>query len=145
MNDMAGISAFLATPAVALAMLFWVQFSVTRENRFGVLNDIAVVVALILLILPAIAVGDLLADADGWFGVLSWIAIAGLVLAALGQVLLISGAISLQTSFVTGGIGIALFWRGWLPSPSSHCVTRAHPLASAGRQSCSSPLSWMSS
>ncbi|MDH4333641.1 MAG: hypothetical protein OEW24_00005, partial [Chloroflexota bacterium] len=83
----------------------------------------------LLLILPVLAVLLLAGDEAGWwFSILSWLAIAGLVLVAVGQLLLVVGVISLNTSFLTGGVGITPFllwalatiWTAWsfgVPSP----------------------------
>ena len=108
MNVIAGLSAFFAIPAVALAMLYWGQFLVSRSQQDGRRNDIAAAVVMIFLILPVIAVNDLVGG-SGWFNVVSWAAVAGLVLMIAGQALLVAGAIRLETSFMTGGVGFVPF------------------------------------
>ena len=42
-----------------------------------------------------------------WFDAVTWVAVVGMVVAGVGQLLLVAGAISLQTSFKSGSIGIA--------------------------------------
>jgi hypothetical protein len=60
-----------------------------------------------LLVLPAWALLEVEGlGARRWFRVLTWLTIAGLVLATVGQLLLVAGLITLETSFVTGGLGI---------------------------------------
>ena len=65
-----------------------------------------------LIILPAITVANLAGEQVGaWFDVVTWVAVAGTVIAGVGQVLLVAGGISLQTSFITGlGIIPVLVW-----------------------------------
>jgi len=101
----AGLSAFLAIPALLLALVFGALFFLGRGRHYGPLNDIASAALLLLLIPPAIAINDLIGSDPAWFAAVTWIAIAGMVIAAVGQVLLVLGAISLNTSFITGGIG----------------------------------------
>ncbi len=104
MDVAAGLSAFLAIPALLAALIFGLLFFLGRGRHFGPLNDVAIAVALLLLILPAIALNDLV-GAPTWFAAITWVAVAGMILAAVGQLLLVVGVIGLNTSFVTGGIG----------------------------------------
>ena len=109
----AAISAFLAIPALVLAGLFGVLFFSGRGGRYGPLNDLFSALAIFLMILPAIAVNTAAGKQVGvWFDVVTWAAVAGMVVAGVGQGLLVAGRISLQTSFVTGGSGIlpVLVW-----------------------------------
>jgi hypothetical protein len=105
MDLLAGLSAFLAIPALLLALTYGLLFFLGRGQRYGPLNDIASAAVLLLLILPAIALKDLVGADPAWFGIVTWVAVAGMVVAAVGQVALVLGAISLNTSFVTGGVG----------------------------------------
>jgi hypothetical protein len=74
---------------------------------WGPINDVATSVALLALVLPVIAVDRIAGpDVGPWLRVVSVAAIGGIALAATGQVLLVVGVIDLETSFVTGGIGI---------------------------------------
>ena len=85
-----------------------------RGDRFGTLNDLFSAIALLLLILPVIAVNEkVAADAGGWLLPLTVATLAGLLLAAVGQLLLIVRVIDLSTSFMTGGLGI-LPVLGWV-------------------------------
>ncbi len=104
---LAGASALLAIPALLLAGLFLALFFGGRGAHYGPLNDIFSALSLLLLILPAIAIyASAQAAAGAWLAVVTWLAVAGMVIGAAGQVLLVVGVINLQTSFVTGGIGI---------------------------------------
>jgi len=102
-----GASALFAIPTLLLAGLFLVLFFGGRGEPYGSLNDIFSALSLLLLILPAIAIYvNTQAAAGAWFAVVTWLAVAGMVVGAAGQVLLVAGVINLETSFVTGGIGI---------------------------------------
>ena len=104
---LAGSSALLGIPALLLSGFFLVLFFGGYGERYGPLNDIFTAVALLLLALPAIAVFSLASDETGvWLAVVTWLAVAGMVVGAAGQLLLVAGVISLETSFVTGGFGI---------------------------------------
>lgn len=110
---LAGISTFLAIPALLLAGFFGSLFFLGRGERYGPLNDLFVALTMFLIILPAITVENLAGEQVGaWFDVVTWVAVAGMVIAGVGQVLLVAEGISLQTSFVTGGLGVipVLVW-----------------------------------
>jgi len=99
---------------VLLAGVTLALFFGGRGDRFGTLNDLFSAIALLLLIPPVIAVNErLAADVGGWLLPLTTAALAGLLLAAVGQLLLIVRVIDLSTSFVTGGLGI-LPVLGWV-------------------------------
>ena len=107
----------LAIPAVLLAGYFGILFFLGRGERYGPLNDLFFALTLFLIILPAIAVTSLADEqVKTWFEVVTWVAVAGMVVAGVGQVLLVARIISLQTSFMTGGLGIVpmLVWMGSL-------------------------------
>lgn len=85
-----------------------------RGDRFGALNDFFSAIALLLVIPLVIAVNERLhAEAGGWLLPLTVVTLAGLLIAAAGQLLLIVRVIDLSTSFVTGGLGI-LPVLGWV-------------------------------
>jgi hypothetical protein len=110
---LAGISTFLAIPALLLAGYFGLLFFQGRGERYGPLNDMFSALTIFLLVPTAIAVNTL-ADGrvEGWFQVVTWLAVAGMLLAGVGQLLLVAGTINLQTSFITGTVGIipVLVW-----------------------------------
>ena len=74
---------------------------------FGPINDLFVSITTMALILPVLAIDRLARGRTGpWFRLVSYAAIVGLVLIAVGQLLLVLGVIELETSFTTGGLGI---------------------------------------
>lgn len=111
----AAICAWLSIPALLLAAVFITLFFGGAGYIFGPLNDAMVVLTALLLIAPARQLVKALgAPPARWFAVLTWIAMGGLALIALGQTLLIVHVISLSDSFVTGCLGIlpVLVWLG---------------------------------
>ena len=109
----ASLSAWLAIPSLLLSALFLVLFFGGKGAGYGSLNDLFVAVVAVLLALPARALVAAVGDAAGrWFDIVSWFAVAGLLLIAVGQLLLIARVISLGGSFTTGGLGIlpVLVW-----------------------------------
>jgi hypothetical protein len=103
----AGISALVAIVAVIVSGITIALFFGGAGAFWGPVNDLATAVALLALVLPVLAVQRIArADAGIWLDVVSVAALAGIVLAATGQILLVAGRISLETSFVTGGLGI---------------------------------------
>ncbi len=123
----AGISAFLAIPALALSGYFGALFSLRKGDHYGPLNDVFFALAVFLLILPAIAVNDLANQQVGvWFDTVTWAAVAGMVVADVGQTLLVVRAISLQASFTTGGLGI-LPVLAWMASMAVVSLRNAVP------------------
>lgn len=108
-------SALLAAPAVVLSGVFVALFFGGAGDLFGSLNDFFVALALALLVLPAIALAHVVGAAGGrWFRALTWATVAGLAVAAVGQLLLIARVISLEASFMTGSLGIlpVVVWGG---------------------------------
>jgi hypothetical protein len=106
-STLAAIGA-LVVSAVALALFFG-----GAGAFWGPVNDVFVALFLFLLLPAVVAVWRLSPDDIGpWFGILSLAAMAGIVVAAVGQLLLVAGVIELQTSFVTGGVGVVpvLLW-----------------------------------
>jgi len=89
-----------------------------------------IVVTVLALILPMLAVDRLAAEAGiGWVRLVTIGAVLGAILIAVGQTALVLGFLSLQGSFVTGGLGfipivvwlvalvVLTFASGVLPSP----------------------------
>jgi len=102
-----GALGFLILGAAALSLFFG---SGDVSNPFGPISDVLFVGVAILLVPPVRAVQQLVDGRAGrWFDLVSWLAIAGLVVSGGGQVLLIAGLIPLGVSFVTFGSGLALF------------------------------------
>jgi hypothetical protein len=103
----AGVSAMIAIVALIVSGITIALFFGGAGAFWGPVNDLATSIALVALLLPVVAVNRLAREQTGvWLDVVTVAAIAGIVLAATGQVLLVMGVISLETSFVTGGVGI---------------------------------------
>jgi hypothetical protein len=103
----AGLSALLAIVALIVSGITIALFFGGAGAFWGPVNDLATAVALLGLVLPVLAVQRLArSDAGPWLDIVTIAALAGILLAATGQVLLVAGRISLETSFVTGGLGI---------------------------------------
>lgn len=110
-STLAAIGA-LVVSAVALALFFG-----GAGAFWGPVNDVFVALFLFLLLPAVVAVWRLSPDDIGpWFGILSAAAMAGIAVAAVGQLLLVAGVIELRTSFLTGGVGVApvLLWMAGL-------------------------------
>ena len=109
----AGLSGVVALVALVVAAVTIALFFGGAGQVFGPINDVFVAIMVIALILPILAVDRLAAGQAGlWLRIVSVGAITGAVLIAVGQLLLVVGVIDLETSFVTGGLGIipVLVW-----------------------------------
>jgi hypothetical protein len=112
-GEVAGYGALAAIGSLLLSAVAIALFFGGAGDFWGPINDLFVSLTLILLIPVIVAVLRLAPDDIGpWFAVVCVAAIAGALLGAIGQVLLVVGVIDLQASFVTGGIGVApiLLW-----------------------------------
>ncbi len=82
---------------------------------WGPVNDL-LVVATVLLLLPALIVVRGLARGyvGSWFTGLTVAAVIGVLVIAAGQLALVAGLITLDTSFLTGGLGVlpVIAWLG---------------------------------
>jgi hypothetical protein len=103
----AGYAALTIIPLqIAAGLSLWLFFGGVGAV-FGPINDLLVAISLALLALPILAIRSIAAEEVGpWFDLVTGLALLGLALGAIGQVLLVMGAIRLETSFVTGGLGI---------------------------------------
>lgn len=103
----AGYSAMAAIVALIVSGVTIALFFGGAGTFWGPINDLFVALTAILLILPIVAALRLAPDDIGpWFVVLSVTAVIGALLIAVGQLLLVAGAINLEASFVTGGAGV---------------------------------------
>jgi hypothetical protein len=92
----------LVIAAIALAIFF-----AGPGEPFGSINDAAIAITLILLIPAVLAVDRLAGERFApMVRIVTIAAIAGILLAAAGQFLLIARVITLEDSLVTGGMGI---------------------------------------
>jgi hypothetical protein len=101
----AGWSAALAVvtliiSAIALAIFFRVG------EPWGSINDGLIVVTALALIPAMVAIDRLAGGQAAWLRIVTIVAIAGAVLISVGQSLLIVRILSLEGSYVTGGIGL---------------------------------------
>jgi hypothetical protein len=110
---LAGYASIAIAPTItASGVCLWLFFD-GAGSIFGPLNDVLVAVSLLLLGVPVVVIREMTSGWVGrWFGVVSLAALAGIALAAAGQLLLVAGVISLDMSFVTGSLGITpvLVW-----------------------------------
>jgi len=109
----AGLSAVVALIALIVSAIAIALFFGGAGQVYGPINDVFVAVTLIALILPILAIDRATGAQTGfWLRIVTVGAIAGAVLVAAGQLMLVVGIIDLRTSFVTGGLGIipVLIW-----------------------------------
>lgn len=91
---------------------------------FGPINDVTTAATLVLIAPGVLAIRRLAgARAGSWFSLLTYVTVAGFALAAGGLLALVAGLISLNDSFVTGGIGILPFL-AWLAAVAFLAVRR---------------------
>jgi hypothetical protein len=104
---LASLSSWIALVALILSGIALALFFGGAGEFWGPVNDAFIVVTAIGLVLPVVAVSRL-AGGHGapWVAIGTIAAVTGLVLIAVGQTLLIVGRVSLDGSYVTGGVGI---------------------------------------
>jgi hypothetical protein len=98
----------LLISGVALALFFSVG------EPWGSINDFFIVLTALLLILPMLAVDRIAVGQAPWLRPITIAAIAGSVLIAVGQSLLILRVIGLYDSYATGGIGLLPLLVWWI-------------------------------
>ena len=101
----AGISAVVAVITLLIAGVAIGLFFGGAGYFWGPVNDVFISATTVALILPMLAVDRMAGDAAPWLRAVTIIGIVGAILVAVGQLLLVAGVISLQDSFVTGGLG----------------------------------------
>lgn len=102
-------TATLTAAAVAIGLFFGGAGGV-----FGPINDVTTAATLLLFVPGVLAVARLARGRAGsWFAGLSYLTVAGLAVAVSGLVALVAGVITLNDSFVIGGMGMLPFL-GWL-------------------------------
>jgi hypothetical protein len=102
----AGASAALALLTLVLSGIALALFFGGAGQFWGPVNDVLISLTAIALLLPMIAVDRLAGDAVPWLRAVTIAAIAGSLLIAVGQFALVAGIISLEGSYVTGGLGV---------------------------------------
>lgn len=107
LDRLAGLASWVSLVALVLSGIALALFFGGAGQFWGPVNDALVVIAAITLIPVVVAVIRAAGDRGApWVLVISVAAVAGLVLIAAGQTLLIVGRLSLEGSFVTGGVGV---------------------------------------
>jgi len=107
---LAGIASWVALVALVLSGVALALFFGGAGEFWGPVNDALIVLTSIALVPVVIAVARLAGDAaTPWVGIVTVAAVAGLILIGVGQTLLIVGRLSLDGSYVTGGIGVVPF------------------------------------
>jgi hypothetical protein len=110
LDRLASLSGWIAMVALILSGIALALFFGGAGEFWGPVNDALIVVTAVALIPVVLAVGQAAGDrGQPWVLIVSIAALAGLVLMALGQTLLIVGRLSLDGSYVTGGIGVIPF------------------------------------
>ena len=107
LDRLTGMASWVALVALVLSGIALALFFGGAGQFWGPVNDALIVISVISLI--PVVVGVIRAAGDRgapWILVISVAAVAGLVLIATGQTLLIVGRLSLEGSFVTGGVGV---------------------------------------
>jgi len=98
----------LLISGVALALFFSIG------EPWGSINDFFVVLTALLLILPMLAIDRIAVGQAPWLRPVTIAAIAGAVLIAVGQSLLILRVIGLYDSYATGGLGLLPLLVWWI-------------------------------
>jgi hypothetical protein len=102
----AGASAVVALIALVISGVALALFFGGAGAFWGPVNDMFLVVTVLALILPILAVDRLAAqEGVGWMRFVSIAAIVGAVVIAVGQTALVLGFLTLDGSYVTGGVG----------------------------------------
>lgn len=112
---------YLAAVTLVASMVAISLFFSGAGAFWGPVNDL-LVVATVSLLLPAMTVLATLVGASvgRWFTLVSAAAALGAVVIAVGQLALVFGLITLDTSFLTGGLGIlpVIGWIGATAAPA---------------------------
>jgi hypothetical protein len=101
----AGAAAAIAIVTLVISAIALALFFGGRGQFWGPVNDVFISLTVLALLLPIIAVDRLAGDAVPWLRIVTIAAFAGCVVMAVGQLLLVVGVISLEGSYVTGGLG----------------------------------------
>lgn len=102
----AGLATFAALATLVLSAIALALFFGGAGRFWGPVNDVFIAATALLLIVPMAAIAHDHPGSGTWYLAVTATAIAGAVVVAIGQLLLVAGAIGLQQSFVTGGIGV---------------------------------------
>ena len=108
----AGISAGIAIVTLVISGIALALFFGGAGGFWGPVNDVFIAATGFALLLPIVAVDRLAGGDAAWLRVVTIIGIVGALVMAIGQLLLVVGVITLDDSYITGGIGFAgaLIW-----------------------------------
>jgi hypothetical protein len=110
MNSLPGISAIAAGVAALVAGVLLAAFFATRRDALGRANDAISAVMAILLVPPALAVADRLAEAGPFIVVITGVGLVGMAAASVASVLTAAGRLTVaQLTTWQGGSFIVLF------------------------------------
>jgi len=102
----AGASAVVSLIALVVSGVALALFFGGAGAFWGPVNDMFLVVTVLALILPILAVDRIAAGQGvGWMRLVSIVTLLGVVIIAVGQTALVLGLLTLDGSYVTGGIG----------------------------------------
>ena len=102
----ASVSVVIAVGTLIVAGITIAFFFGGMGRYWGPINDVFVSATAVALLLPILALVRAVGDGTPWFRIVSYAALAGCVLIAVGQVLLVVSVIDLNASFWTGGLGV---------------------------------------
>ena len=108
----AGISAGIALVTLVISGIALGLFFGGAGAFWGPINDVFIAATGFALLLPILAVDRMAVAEAPWIRVVTILVIGGALLMAIGQLLLVAGVITLNDSFITGGLGFAtiLIW-----------------------------------
>ena len=102
----AGASAVVSLIALVVSGVALALFFGGAGAFWGPVNDMFLVVTVLALILPILAVDRIAAGQGvGWMRLVTIVTLLGVVIIAVGQTALVLGLLTLDGSYVTGGIG----------------------------------------
>ncbi|HEY7700900.1 MAG TPA: hypothetical protein VIB02_01210 [Candidatus Limnocylindrales bacterium] len=157
----AGASTVVAIIALIVAGITIALFFGGAGAFWGPVNDIFIVFTVLALILPILAIDRLATEGGaGWIRLVTIAAVLGSLLIAVGQTALVLGLLSLQGSFVTGGVGfipivvwlvalvVLAFGSSTLPAPigwAAAAVLALIVVEAVVGMATSGPLLWVAS
>jgi hypothetical protein len=104
----AGIAAIAGAVLLVLTALLLFVGATGVTDAFGWANDVVFAVAMLMLSPAIVAIRRLgWPTVRAWFKVLSWLALAGILVLVAGQLLLVGGVIRMGPAFVAVGSGMS--------------------------------------
>jgi hypothetical protein len=104
----AGIAAIAGAVLLIVTAILLFVGATGVTDAFGWANDVVFAVAMLMLSPAIVAIRRLgWPTVRAWFKVLSWLALAGILVLVAGQLLLVGGVIRIGPAFVAVGIGMS--------------------------------------